>query len=295
MKPKIIGTGLSGLVGSRIVELLSDKYNFIDLSLDTGVDILNYQQLDEVFKLHTDASVVIHLAAFTDTTAAWKQKDDKSGLCYQLNVMGTKNILQYCRNTNKYLIHFSTDFVFDGQKSTAYTEEDKPRPIDWYGQTKYKAEQEVLASRISAAIIRIATPFRASFEPKKDLVNRILDGLRTKTLYPMFTDQISTPTYIDDIATAIDYFIQKKPTGVFHAVGSSSQSAYELAVIIAQTWGLDPSIIKKGSLAEYLKTQTPDSRPWQQSLILSNAKITNLGLSFKTTTASLLDMKKQMR
>jgi len=76
-KVKIIGTGLSGLVGSRITELLKNKYNFVDFSLDSGVDILNDKALKEAFNKNKEAEAVLHLAAFTDTSAAWQERGDK--------------------------------------------------------------------------------------------------------------------------------------------------------------------------------------------------------------------------
>ena len=103
---------------------------------------------------------MIHLAAFTDTNAAWSQRGDKSGLCYRLNVSGTKNIIRLCQKYGQYLIYVSTDFVFSGQKDGVYTEEDTPDPIEWYGQTKRWAESG-FESILPAAIIRLSYPFRA--------------------------------------------------------------------------------------------------------------------------------------
>jgi len=143
MKKKIIGTGLSGLVGSRIRELTNDKFHWVDFSLETGIDILDFSLLKEAFETHKDAEGVVHLAAFTDTNAAWQQRGDKKGLCYRLNVEGTRNIVDLCRRYKKYLVYISTDFVFDGKKKGAYSEEDKPDPIEWYGYTKFLGEQVV--------------------------------------------------------------------------------------------------------------------------------------------------------
>jgi len=291
---KIIGTGLSGLVGSRIVELLPE-HNFVDYSLSTGISILDKNQLSEATAQNPDFDCFIHLAAFTDTAQAWEQNGDKNGLCYQLNVQGTKNIIDLCQKHNKHLIHISTDFVFDGQKTTPYTEEDKPNPIEWYGQTKYLAEQEVINSGISASIVRIAYPYRANFADKKDIIRKIVDALKTQSLnHPMFADQITTPTFVDDIALGLKYFFQHQPTGIFHLVGSSSQSPFEMAQKVAETWGFDSSLIKKGSLDEYIKTLPAGSRPWQKNLAISNEKIKSLGISTKTLEEGLIEMKKQL-
>ena len=136
-KVSIIGTGLSGLTGSRIVELLKRKFNFIDFSLDKGIDITNFELLKRKFKENLEAEIVLHLAAFTDVDAAWKQRGNKNGLCYRVNVLGTRNIAKLCQQYKKYLVHMSTDYIFDGKKKTFYTEYNKPNPVEWYGKTKF--------------------------------------------------------------------------------------------------------------------------------------------------------------
>jgi len=290
---KIIGTGLSGMVGSRIVELLTD-HQFIDYSLATGISILDPKQLEDATAKNPDFDCFLHLAAFTDTNQAWAQNGDKNGLCYRLNVEGTQNIIDLCKKYNKHLIHISTDFVFDGNKEGAYTEEDIPNPIEWYGATKYEAEKLILSSGIPATIIRLAYPYRAVFADKKDLVRRVIDALKANTLYPMFTDQITTLTFIDDIAMGMKYFIENKPTGIFHLVSSSYQSPYEMCLKIAEIWGFDPKLVRQGSLAEYVKNMPAGSRPWQKNQAISNEKIKTLGINMKTLEEGLKAMKQQL-
>lgn len=291
--PKIIGTGLSGLVGTRIVELLP-HHQFIDLSLDSGVNILKPESLESIFKDNPDCSTVIHFAAFTDTNAAWLQRGDKNGLCYQLNVTGTQNLIDLCQKYQKYLIYISTDFVFDGTKTEPYTENDSPNPIEWYGETKKMGEDLVTSNLHDSAIVRIAFPYRAKFDAKKDIVRKIIDGFNAHILNPFFTDQITTPTFIDDIAIGLDYFFQNQPEGIYHLVGSSSQSPYQMAQLIAQIFGFEQSQIKPGSLVDYVKTLPPNSRPWQKNLSISNQKITNLGVKMSDLKSGLFQVKSQL-
>jgi dTDP-4-dehydrorhamnose reductase len=288
---KIIGTGLSGLVGSRIAELLY-KHEFVDFSLDSGVDITNKSLLQKAFLANKEAEIVIHLAAFTDVNLAWKQRGDKKGLCYQVNVIGTKNIAELCAQHNKYLIHISTDFVFDGTKKTLYNEDDKPNPIEWYGKTKYWAEKEVEKSAADYCIARIAFPFRANFPPKLDLVRKIIKGFKEDSLPPVFSDQIITPTFIDGIVDAVNSLINRTALGVYHVVGSTAVSPYELAVRISEVFGFDKNKIQKGSLEEYLKQ---GNRPRQKNLALSNTKIKSLGVKMRTLDEALKEFKNQLR
>lgn len=291
---KILATGLSGLVGSRVVELLKEKFDFENLDLSTGIDITKKDQMVPRIA-SSQADTLIHLAAFTDVNAAWEQKGNKKGLCYQVNVLGTRNIASLCQEYGKFLVNISTDFVFDGKKKTSYTEEDKPNPIEWYGQTKYWAEQEVEKATDNFCILRIAFPYRAKFPPKTDLVRRIIKSLEEKTLYPMFTDQITTSTFIDDIALGIEKILEIKPKGTFHLVASSFQSPYDLAIQIAEVFDFDKNLVKKGSLEEYQKNQPSGVRPWHKFLGLSNEKATKeLGIKMSTLREGLEKMKIQL-
>jgi dTDP-4-dehydrorhamnose reductase len=296
MRSKIIATGLSGLVGSRIVQVLKDKYEFISFSLDKGIDILNYDLLKSKFQELADAKAVIHLAAFTDVNEAWKQRGDREGLCYKINVEGTRNVSTLAGEFKKYLIHISTDFVFNGKNppTGGYTESDEPKPIEWYGWTKLLAEQEIQNLSIEASILRIAFPYKAKpadkkLEPvvKRDLIRKLKKQLENKKQLSLFSDQIITPTFIDDIAKAIDMVLEKRPTGVYHCVGSDSLSPYDLGLKIADTFSLDKSLVSKDFLDEYYKDNL-DSRPRQRNLTVSNQKLkTKLGIKMCTVDQGL--------
>lgn len=278
MKIKILATGATGLVGSRFVEMFADKYEVVNLDLTTGVDITNVATITPFFAAHKDAKHLIHLAAFTDTNKAMEQKGDQSGLCYQVNVEGTKNIVAACLQNDVHLIHISTDFIFDGNKTEPYTEADQASPIEWYGQTKAMAEDVVVGSDVKSTIVRIAYPYRAKYDLKPDIITKIRAGLESGKLYPQFTDTTITPTFVDDIARAFDAIISLGKTGIYHVVGSTSLSPYELARLVAKAYGFDPESVKAGSLTEYLKTAT---RPFARHVAMSNSKSSKeLGLVF---------------
>jgi dTDP-4-dehydrorhamnose reductase len=288
---KIIGTGLTGLVGSRIMELNPD-IEFINISIESGISILDPIALEKVFADNPDTDAVLHLAAFTDTNAAWDQKGDKTGLCYQLNVNGTQNMVNLCKKYDKYLIHISTDYVFNGQKDTPYTEEDPPSAIEWYGETKAMAEKVVSDSFIPASIVRLAFPYRAKYDTKVDIIRKIKFKIENGDTLNLFDDQITTPTFVDDIADALKIFFDKKPTGIYHLVGSSSQSPYQMAITVAEVFSLDKSNIVATKLSDYLKTE--NARPFAKNAALSNDKIKTLGITMKTLWEGLEEVKKQI-
>lgn len=303
MKTKVIATGISGLVGSRIVELLGNKFEFISFSLDTGVDITNEKLLEDKFGEYSLAPIVLHLAAYTDVDGAFKQNEQINGSCYKVNVIGSKNIAHLCKKLNKYLIHISTDFVFDGKTppNNGYLETDLPKPLEWYGKTKLLAEQEVQNSGCESAIVRIAFPFKAKNAPsnlepiiKLDFVRKIIEKLKNNENLSMFTDQLITPTFIDNIAQSISKIIELKPKGIFHCVGSTFISPYDLALKICEYFNLNRLLIKPSLLVNYQKENSLN-RPRPFKSILSNQKIQQeLGVKMLSVDEALQEMEKQI-
>lgn len=288
-KKLILSSGLSGLIGSRMNELLDKKYSWQGVSLENGQDITNRDTVDNLIS-NFNGEVVTHLAAFTNVDAAWKENNNKNGACYQINVIGTQNIAKACKKYNKFLIHVSTEYVFDGKKKEPYTEEDKPNPVDWYAKTKFLAEERVKNSGCSFAILRTSFPFRAFFDQKLDVVRKIINGFETKDLKPMFTDMIITPTFIDDFVCAVDVIIEKRPEGIFHAVGSSSLSPYALACKIADIFNFNKTLIRKNRLIKHVA-----GRPYPPFLAISNKKTSKLlGIHMKNIDEALLAIKNQL-
>jgi len=287
---KILATGAVGLVGSRFLEMFKDKYEVANIDLLSGVDITDKASVEKFVTDHP-SDTLIHLAAFTDTNKAWEEKGNTDGVCYKVNVVGTKNLAEVCAYHGIHLIHISTDFVFDGTKDGAYVEDDATAPLEWYGETKAIAESVVKDSGVAYTIVRIAYPYRANFENKPDLVKKIRAGLESGKLYPQFSDTIITPTLIDDIARAFDKIIELKPQGIYHVTGSTSLSPYELAQKVAVAYGFGKDVVKEGSLTEYLKTA---SRPFARTVAMDNSKAAkDLGLTFASIDEGLAEIKKQ--
>jgi dTDP-4-dehydrorhamnose reductase len=286
MMIKIFGIGVSGLVGSRIIELLRDNYSIDNLSLDTGVDITNPATLDTI-RHDTEHPFVLHLAAKADVDGCEKDKAlGEDGAAYKINVNGTENVVNACKDGNKKIIYVSTDFVFDGENPPAggYSEEDIPHPVNWYSETKYMGEEIVKKSGLDFLIIRLAYPYQQKeFALKKDFVHAIIARLKDNQPVMAVTDHIMTPTFLDDFAIGIDVLIQHNATGIYHTVGSQPLSPYRAALMIAEKFGFDKSLIQKTTRAEYFKTRAP--RPF--NLSMNNVKITKLGAKMRTFAEGL--------
>ena len=288
-KINIFGIGISGLVGSRIQELLGDKYAFDNLSLDTGVDVTDPSTLD-VIRQDTEHPIILHLAAKADVDGCEQDKAlGEEGAAYKINVLGTQNVVNAAKEKRKKIIYISTDFVFDGENTPegGYTEEDKPNPINWYAKTKYLGEEIVRNSGLPFVIVRLAYPYqKEEFALKKDFAHAMLGRLQEQKPIAGVTDHFMSPTYLDDIASALDILIEKNATGIFHVVGSEFISPYDAAMKIAETFGLDKTLISKSLRAEYFAGKAP--RPF--NLSLNNDKIQQLGVSMRGFSEGLKEV-----
>lgn len=287
MKISILGTGLSGLVGSRLVELLSSEFDFEDLSYDTGVDISNKKQVNEKIN-KSRATWVMHLAAKADVDGCERDKVlGKDGAAWKINVEGTRNIVEAAKNSGKIVLYISTDFIFSGNQNS-YTEDDVPDPINWYGVTKYEGEKIVLQDPKNL-VVRITYPYCAKNQAKKDFVHNILDKLKKNERVIAAVDQIFTPTLIDDIAQALRILFNRPETGIFHVVGSGHLSPFAAATMIAEVFGLQKNRIDRTTSAEYYQNRAP--RPCK--LVTKNDKIISLGVRMHTFSDGLREIKKQ--
>jgi dTDP-4-dehydrorhamnose reductase len=264
----IIGTGLSGMVGATVVSLLQDRYTFENLSLEVGVDITNKDQVESYLSA-SDAPWVLHFAAKTqvDESETERSLGEKSPT-WIINVDATKTLVDVCRTYNKKLLYISTDFVFSGGEKV-YTEQDQPDPIGWYAITKYEGEKCIEQLGDNGVILRIAYPYGATDGPKKDFVGRFRELFSEQKTITAPVDQYFTPTYIPDIASAIDGCITQKLSGIYHCVGSSTVSSYDAAIEIAQAFGYNDHLVEKTTVADFYK----DRAPRATKLYVSNQKL----------------------
>ncbi len=242
---KIALTGADGLVGSRIVELLKNNFQFIPLP-QSKMDITNSKLVKNVLQ-DTDFDLFFHLAAYTNVTDA----EDNKELCFKINVEGTKNVFETVSRKGKKFVYISTDFVFDGT-NPPYFEDSTPNPIAVYAASKYEGEKIV---KDKAMIVRIAYPYRANFEIKKDFFRTFKTYLEQKKPLKMITDSMMTPTFIDDIAYGLRHLFNNFSPEIYHLIGGESLSPYDAAVNIAETFGLDKFLIGKTTYQEYVKNK----------------------------------------
>jgi dTDP-4-dehydrorhamnose reductase len=275
---KIALTGADGLVGSRILELLRNDFEFIPLP-QKKMNITDIDQVNAVLK-DINFDIFFHLAAYTNVPGAEINKE----LCYKINMDGTKNVFDVVKAKGKKFIYISTDFVFDGV-NPPYNEDSIPNPTSVYAASKFEGEKIV---KDSAMIVRIAYPYRASFEMKRDFFRTFKFYLENKKPLSMITDSLMTPTFIDDIAYGLKYLFQNFTPEIFHLTGGMSLSPYDAAILVAKTFGLDQSLIGKTTYEEYVKGKA------RLPKLADIRSIKNNFYKMKTFQEGLEEIKKQL-
>lgn len=243
---KIAVTGGTGLVGSRVIELLEDSFEFYSLS-SKDIDITDRESVQNCLQ-SLDFDILLHSAAFTNVDQAEKASEN----VHAMNVMGTKNVYDAVLAKGKKFIYVSTDFVFDGTHPP-YTEDSIEHPLGVYAKSKYEGEQIV---KDEGMIVRISYPYRTVYEKKKDFVRLVKSRLEEGMEVSMISDSIITPTFTDDIAFALKHLFFHFSPEVYHLVGPTSASPFDAAHLVAKTFGLDKSLISKTTFDEFYNNPT---------------------------------------
>lgn len=248
---KILVTGADGLVGSRVVELLNTKYDFVTPEYPE-FDLTNSDSIKFISSLCPQ--VVIHFAAYTNVSDAEKQKD----LCWQINVDGTQNLLAAIDTSKTHFIYISTDMVFPGTNGP-YREidpvADKSEQITWYAWTKLQAEK--LLDTNKSSIVRIIYPVRAKYIRKLDYLRGPLKKFDDQKLHPFFSDQQVSITLIDEITVALEKIIENKSTGIFHVSSPDTGTPHEIISYLFQTARNYKGELARSSVKDFPSTRYP--------------------------------------
>lgn len=223
---KILVTGSSGQLG-KTFQKLEKKWESVAFTFCSSaeLDITDKNQVTEFFDQHS-FDWIINCAAYTKVDLA----EDEIDQAFAVNQLGVKNLVSCCEKHAIKLIHFSTDYVFDGTSSIPYTEESECNPINVYGKSKRAGELEILNSKIQAIIIRTSWVFS---EFNANFVQTMLALFKTKEQINVITDQIGTPTSTHDLAEITLEIIQNQvenfSTEILHVTNSGVASWYDFA------------------------------------------------------------------
>jgi dTDP-4-dehydrorhamnose reductase len=213
-----------------------DLFNRLIVSHDvTGKDIVDVDITsgeacrDIVAEVRPD--VVINAAAYTDVDNC----ESEGEKCSLVNAEGVKNIALACREKAIKIVHFSTDYVFDGEKGTSYVEYDTCHPLNHYGESKLMGEEYLQELSKDFLIIRSAWLYGRH---GRNFVKTIVNKARTEKHLKVVDDQIGSPTFTWDLAGAVQLLIEDGYAGIFHVTNRGSCSWYEFAAKIIKHAGM---------------------------------------------------------
>lgn len=212
--------------------------------------------------------IIVNAAAYTAVDRA----ESEANLAQALNAQAPGILAEVAQALGAYLVHLSTDYVFDGRQNTPYRETDVTHPLGIYGQSKLAGERQIEARGGDYLILRTAWVYGAA--GKGNFVKTILRLAQERHRLKIVVDQVGSPTWAQDIAQAIAVLLPQRPQGIYHCTNNGVASWYDFAVaIVEEAQGLGllsqmPQIIPI-TTAEY---PTPARRPAYS--VLSGQKIT---------------------
>jgi dTDP-4-dehydrorhamnose reductase len=268
---KILVTGASGQLGSEI-ESLSGEYpllSFIYTDI-SELDITNENDIDRFFTKEKP-EIVINCAAYTAVDKA-EEEQKQAGL---INREAVSLLSFACKKHKAFLIHISTDYVFDGTNHKPYTENDPVNPSSVYGNTKMEGEGEILISGAKSIIIRTSWLY-SSFG--NNFVKSMIRLGKEKDELGIVADQVGTPTYAADLANTVLSIAAKTSidknafvSGVYHYSNEGVASWYDFTLAVFEIFGIQDCIVKPIKTVEY---PTPAKRPAYSVLDKSKIKST---------------------
>jgi dTDP-4-dehydrorhamnose reductase len=296
---KILITGSNGLLGQKLVKLIAE--NGVDHLIATArgenrlpksdayefesLDITNKEEIERVLIAH-NPDVVIHTAAMTNVDQCELEKE----ACWKLNVDAVEYLIAACKNTNAFLLHLSTDFIFDGEDGP-YDEKAAANPISYYGESKLAAEKLLEASSINWAIARTVLVYGIAHDmSRSNIILWVKKSLEEAKDIKVVDDQLRSPTLAEDLAMGCYLIAEKKAKGIFNISGKDLLTPYDMAIKTADYFNLNTSTMQRADASSFSQTA---KRPPKTGLLIEKA-ISELGYAPKSFDEGIALLAAQM-
>ena len=274
---KILVTGSNGLLGRKLIRLLLAEGNNIVIAIARGADRLKletdyiYESVDitdrdailgVIQKHHPE--VVINTAAMTNVDECELNQE----ACWTANVSSVEHIVAACEAVKCFLVHVSTDFIFDGTEGPL-TEEAVPNPVNFYGESKLAAEQIILKSKLDYGIARTVLVFGVVADmSRSNIILWVKESLENGKPINVVDDQWRTPTLAEDLAMGCYLIARQRAKGIFNISGSDMLTPYDMAMKVANYFELDASLITRADSSTFSQ---PAKRPAKTGFIIDKA------------------------
>ena len=270
---KILVTGSDGLIGTNILPDLSKQFEIIPAT-EKQWDILDKKMGDEILRSH-QPDVLINLAAITNVDGC----EDAADAAYRVNAEGAGLLADLCEKYNVKLLHFSTDYVFDGTSTRPYAEEDTPNPLSVYGRSKLLGEKKVLEGHPSSLVVRTEWIYGRGGE---NFITKLTKIAREKGKVEVVDDQTGAPTFAQDLAEPVKALITQDKSGIYHITNGGACTWFQFAKEIFSILHIDVPCLPVGSAQVQRRATRPAysvldcsklrndtglfMRPWQEAL-----------------------------
>lgn len=267
---KILILGYKGMLGHELAEVFKDKHELV-LWDRNEVDISNEEDVEEKIK-DLKPDVAINAAAYTAVDDAESNEE----LAYKVNGSAVGFIANACKEINALFVHFSTDYVFDGENKLGYKEDYRiGKFLNVYGESKALGEKMILDIEPRYYLVRTSWLFG---KYGKNFIETMLHLAGENKEIRVVNDQFGSPTYAKDLALKVRELIESgKPYGIYHITNSGSCSWCEFALKIFKLADLKPNIkpiksdefpapAKRPTYSILINTKLSPMRPWEEAL-----------------------------
>jgi dTDP-4-dehydrorhamnose reductase len=239
---RIFIVGASGFVGKIMFECLSREHEVYGSFYSNPLERLIHLDMTDLKAVKDILSslkpdVIIHPAANPNVEYC----EDHPMETRQVNVEGSRNLIETAREIGAKLVYFSSDYVFDGTNGP-YSEDDVPNPINEYGLQKLAVEKLITKSLDNYLIIRITVVYGWE-RSGKNFVMGLINNLKNGSSMKVPCDQIGSPTYANNMVQAVKELIEADKTGIYHVVGTDVMDRYTFAKNVAEIFELDENLL----------------------------------------------------
>ncbi|MCB2376041.1 SDR family oxidoreductase [Hymenobacter sp. BT635] len=276
---RILITGSNGLLGQKLVALLQTQPGVELIATSRGanklaelypavrfvpLDVTDRAQVQAVLRAERPTHL-IHTAAMTNVDECELNRE----ACWLHNVTAVEHLLEACEQLDIHLTHVSTDFIFSGEEGPL-AEDAIPSPVNFYGESKLAAEKLVQASPAPWAIVRTVLVYGTAHDyGRTNIVLWVRDSLRANTPIKVVDDQFRTPTLAEDLAQGCWLVARQHATGIFHISSSELLTPYQMALQVADFFGLNRELISRVDANSFSQ---PARRPLRTGFIITKAQ-----------------------
>jgi len=266
---KFFITGANGQLAIEFISSMAQRnLSYAAFSKDQ-LDITDFEETEKIISKERP-DILLNCAAYNLVD----QAEDEPEIAFKINSEAVHNLASVCKKNDIFFVHFSSDYVFDGQKGNFYAEEDEPNPLNVYGQSKLEGEESIRKELKNFLIFRLSWVFGHG---QQNFLYKLSKWVQNKKSLDIVDDDISVPTYTHDVVKVVLLALERGLRGTYHLTNSGKCSRYELAKHYVEKKGINIEVCPVASGFFPMKAKRPSYT------CMSNERICNdLNISIPT-------------